>query len=144
MDDIIYGFKAFNKGLVNRYGTKYELNKHYHYWKTSTYGIISLLGIIAYGIIIVMSILGLVPRLLGGALTSLLIGSSMIKSLVTTLVSLVITLINAGLYVAALSKAEPIPDDEIQDDGNYAEEANYDSGDEFDNYDGYDDSYDGQ
>ena len=31
MDDIIYGFKAFNKGLVNRYGTKYELNKHYHY-----------------------------------------------------------------------------------------------------------------
>ena len=26
-NDIIYGFKAFNKGLVNRYGYKYEIGK---------------------------------------------------------------------------------------------------------------------
>lgn len=31
MSDIIYGYKAFNKGLINRYGKQYELNKLYRY-----------------------------------------------------------------------------------------------------------------
>lgn len=38
MEDIIFGFKAFNNGLVNHYGFKYEINKLYHTNKDLKFG----------------------------------------------------------------------------------------------------------
>ena len=37
--EMIIGFKAFNKGLINRYGMKYEINKLYHTEGLVKYGI---------------------------------------------------------------------------------------------------------
>ena len=38
MDDMMIGFKAFNCGLTNRYGFKYETNKIYHVDGTLKFG----------------------------------------------------------------------------------------------------------
>ena len=36
--ELVFGFKAFYPGLINRYGQKYEINKLYHTDKDITFG----------------------------------------------------------------------------------------------------------